>query len=65
MLYPYPLTNDPRHWRELARGARHVAEIMVNATARGHMIACAEAYERLAFRAERDPAYVKPQANDP
>jgi hypothetical protein len=65
LLYPYPSTDDPKHWRELARGARRVAEIMLDARARGHMTARAEAYERLAFRAERGPTYAKPQANDP
>ena len=57
---PYSIANDPQHWRDLALETRRVAENLSDATARQHMIACAEAYERLAIRAEKYPLYVRP-----
>ena len=59
---PYSNANNPAHWRKLARDARRVAENLIDEKARGHMIACAEAYERLALLAEKHPLYVKPSA---
>ncbi|HEY3919603.1 MAG TPA: hypothetical protein VGL83_17575 [Stellaceae bacterium] len=55
---PYSTANDPSHWRELALDTRRIAEHLTDATARQHMIACAEAYERLAILAEKYPLYV-------
>jgi len=53
-------TNDPKHWKDLALDARRVAENLTDPKAREHMIACAEAYERLAKLAENHPIYVRP-----
>ena len=52
---PYSHANNPTHWLSLARDARRVAENLTDETARGHMISCAEAYERLAALAEKHP----------
>ena len=57
---PYSSANDPTHWLRLASDARRTAENLTDDTARAHMIACAEAYERLAILAEKHPLYVKP-----
>jgi hypothetical protein len=46
------------------RGARRVAEILHNPTARAHMIACANAYELPVSLGERRVPDVKPCAND-
>ena len=57
---PFMATNDPKHWKDLALDARRVAENLTDPKAREHMIACAEAYERLAKLAENHPIYVRP-----
>lgn len=64
MFYKSRAANDPKHWRTLAVGARHVADILTDATTRGHMLACAEAYERLALLAERERPSIRHHAND-
>ena len=49
----YSSANAPQHWRDLALDARRAAANLTDETARKHMIACAEAYERLAILAEK------------
>ena len=39
--------NDPKHWRERAQEARHVAEQITDPTARQLMLRVAVEYERL------------------
>lgn len=58
---PYMVANDPKHWKDLAIEARRMAERLTDPKAREHMIASAEAYERLAKLAENHPIYVRPQ----
>jgi hypothetical protein len=55
---------SPNDWRKRVRGARRVAEILHNPTARAHMIACANAYELPVSLGERRVPDVKPCAND-
>jgi hypothetical protein len=48
--------SDPTHWRERAAEARRIAQNLTDEIARKHMIASAEAYERLANLAEKNSA---------
>jgi hypothetical protein len=46
------LINDPKHWRERAEAARHVAEDMADQEAKCMMLNIASGYDRLAQHAE-------------
>jgi hypothetical protein len=58
-VMPYMAANDSKHWKDLALDARRMAEYLTDPKAREHMIACAEAYERLANLAKKHPIYVR------
>jgi hypothetical protein len=58
-VMPYMVANDSKHWKDLALDARRMAEYLTDPKAREHMIACAEAYERLANLAKKHPIYVR------
>jgi hypothetical protein len=47
--------NNPMHWRERAKEARSVAVSIDDPIARESMLSVAEAYERMAARAEEHP----------
>jgi hypothetical protein len=47
--------NDPKHWRERAEETRVLAEDLTDAVARRQMMEVADAYERMAARAENHP----------
>jgi hypothetical protein len=49
---PVPLLNDAKHWRERAEEARAVAESLKDPHARRMMLGIAQAYQKLAHRAE-------------
>jgi hypothetical protein len=47
-------TYDPQYWREKAEEVRTIAERLASEEARGHMLACAASYDRLAELAEKE-----------
>jgi hypothetical protein len=47
------LINDPNHWRERAREARSLANLMIDPESKRMMLGIAQEYEELAHRAER------------
>ena len=51
---PY-FVNNPHHWRERAEEARTLAESLTDSVARKSMMEVADAYERMAERAETHP----------
>lgn len=53
--------DDPRHWRARAEEARTMAETLSDPVARKSMLEIAEAYDRMAQRAEGHPL-VEPRA---
>lgn len=52
--------NDPEHWQAKAAEARKIAQAMSDPRARDHMLAAAEAYERLAALTRVGPAFRDP-----
>lgn len=52
--------NDPDYWRAKAVEARTIAQAMADPRAREHMLAAAEAYERLAALTRTGPAFRDP-----
>jgi hypothetical protein len=48
---PY-FVDDPKHWRDRAEEARVLAELIADPKSRQQMVAVAEAYERMASRAD-------------
>jgi len=58
---PYLSGHNPNNWRQLAAEARARAATLPNASARRYMLACAQAYDRLAKLAENQTTYVRPK----
>lgn len=56
--------NNPEYWRLRAEERRAVAENLRDPTAKMHMLAAAEGFERLAKMAERETLTAPKPAND-
>jgi hypothetical protein len=61
---PY-FVNNSQHWRDRAAEARIIAEQLTDAGARENMLAVADAYERMAERAEKHPILEKNPTTPP
>lgn len=59
---PYSSVHNPIRWRDLAEGARSMAERLTDPTARACMLNCASSYERLAEFEEQRMIFVQEQA---
>jgi hypothetical protein len=58
---PYSSGHNPNNWGQRAAEARARAATLTSAGARRYMLACAQAYDRLAKLAENHPIYVRPK----